>query len=269
MLDKEFRVSKGKDTIRIIMIGDSFIQGNGAPYDSSCPKQLEHMLNNYYRGKPAVEIWDCGIGGSDPFYEYVLLANKLLKYHPDYVVEAINNTDIADVVIRGGAERFRPDSTVVYTHQSKIEPIYAKSFLVRRIVHDVLKYNWMLMPDDELDKEKIISQNKIEACLINFETLCSGSHIPLLISVQPMKEDFGKNAPSYMPAIASFCDSLHLQYTDCIKCFKSDGFTGEKADSLFWKMDMHYKPSGYTEYAKCLMPPMIQYLDSIKNSRSL
>jgi hypothetical protein len=45
-----------------------------------------------------------GVAGSDPFYEYRLLVDKLLACQPDLVMTVVNVSDVIDVIVRGGKD---------------------------------------------------------------------------------------------------------------------------------------------------------------------
>lgn len=83
-------------------LGDSFTECMGSTGDST----FEHLLA---WGNDSLEVMNCGMAGSDPFFEYKLFEDKLLKYKPDDVFVFVNVSDIFDVMTRGGFERFRTD----------------------------------------------------------------------------------------------------------------------------------------------------------------
>ena len=264
LLDKDFITTRQPGTIRIMVIGDSFVQGMGAVADSTLPKQLEGILNNHFKNEPAVEVWNCGIGNSDPFFEYRLFADRLLKYQPDYVIEVVNFTDISDVILRGGNKRFNPDSSVTYNQPPWFEPLYAKSYLVRRVVHDVLRYNWQfLRPKQEIAARKN-SEVLIAGVLNDFEKLCSSNHITLLVAFHPGKNEMTENTEYTMEGLIHDCDSLHIRRSDIRACMVSGGFNAEKAKALYWPMDGHCNRFGYQVFAECLSLSVMQYLDSLK-----
>ena len=264
LLDKTFSKTKSSDTIRVMMLGDSFIQGIGAPYDSSCPKQLEKMMHAEPSRRIAVEVWNCGVGGSDPFFGYVLLANNLWKYKPDMVVVAINATDISDVILRGGMERFRKDSTVVYNPRPWFEPVYGKSFLTRRIVHDVLGFNWLLLPKEKQKQAEQKSVKQIENSLTAFQRLCDSSGIPLVVAFQPMRDDFKNSHQPWIDEMITFCHAAHIKNVDVKKWMeqKLEG-NATKIQTLYWPVDGHFKSVGYTLYAECLQDALSRYIDSV------
>ncbi len=264
LLDEDFVVKKKPHSIRIMVIGDSFVQGMGAGTDSTCPKLLEGILRKRYGNAPEIEVWNCGIGNSDPFFEYVLFANRLLKYEPDYVIEVVNSTDITDVILRGGFKRFNSDSTVTYNSGPWFEPIYEKSFVVRGLVHDVLRYNWcFLRPEQEVDATHQ-SEQKIDSALTMFEKLCSDHHIPLLLAFHPRDREIDGTAKYPMEPLIRYCDLMHFRAIDIRPCWEQQGFAGEMSKALFWPIDGHCNGMGYSHFAECLSTPLISYIDSVR-----
>src|ERR1043165_5059079 len=87
--EAELSEPENDSTCRILTLGDSFTDGVGAPLDSSWPKMLQADLNRENRN---VDIYNAGISGADPFYEYTLLRDKLLKYKPNIVMVGINSS---------------------------------------------------------------------------------------------------------------------------------------------------------------------------------
>lgn len=263
LLDKEFTVEKSPGTIRILALGDSFIQGIGAPYDSSCTRQLESFLMCRMPDDAKVEVWNCGIGGSDPFFEYILLSERLLKYNPDLVLLNIDATDISDIVLRGGMERFLPDSTLKFKSPPWYEPIYARSFLVRRIVHDVLGYSWLfLRPNQQLIAEKE-SLQLLKSSLTDFKKLCLSKGLPFMVSFQPMRFEF-ENASNYpLNDLLSFCDSAGIEAIDVKSCLEQKGYGKENLPAIYWTIDGHFNSTGYGLFAQCLEEPVMNRVASV------
>ena len=111
--EAEIPVPNPHSDYRILALGDSFTEGRGAGQDSTWPKSLERKLNASAGSRKTMVI-NAGISGSDPFFEYQLLKERLLKYNPNMVIVAINSSDIDDLIIRGGMERFQPGGILKY-----------------------------------------------------------------------------------------------------------------------------------------------------------
>jgi len=263
LLDKDFTTAKTPNAFRIMVIGDSFVQGMGAETDSTLPRQLEGILRSRYGSDPEIEVWNCGIGNSDPYFEYKLFADRLLKYNPDYVIEVVNFTDITDVILRGGNKRFNADSSVSYNAPPWFEPLYAKSFLVRSIVHDVLRYNWLFLKPKQDAEARNQSAKMIESVLKDFEKLCIASHIPLLVAFHPGQNELEPKTEYTMQSIVNYCDSVHIPETDIRACMLTRGLAGEKAKEFYWPIDGHCNRFGYQVFAQCISAPIMQYLDSL------
>ena len=87
-----------KSSTKIVCLGDSFTEGDGAPYDSSWVRLFERKINT--KENLRYKIYNAGACGSDVFYNYKILANKLMSLKPKIVIECINSTDINDVIWR-------------------------------------------------------------------------------------------------------------------------------------------------------------------------
>lgn len=133
----EFSVPATDSVKRVFTLGDSFTEGVGAPSDSSWPALLQADFAKQGR---FFKVYNAGVSGSDPFYEYTFLRDKLLKFKPDFIVMAINSSDFTDYLFRGGFERFRPDSTTTYRKGPWFEKLWQHSRIVRMFMLLALKY---------------------------------------------------------------------------------------------------------------------------------
>lgn len=112
---------------RIMVFGDSFTEGMGAPDDSTYPQLLEDLIHVHLDS--TAEVINCGPSGSDIFTAFVLFKEKMLQYKPDYVIVTFNSTDLYEYTVRGGFERFKENDRVEYRKAPWFEPLYAKSYL--------------------------------------------------------------------------------------------------------------------------------------------
>lgn len=128
--EKDFPDTKSDSVLRILVTGDSFVEGGGAPYDSTWPHQLQACL----RAKGyAVEVISGGMSGSDIFYDYIRYREQLKNLQPDIVITAQNSSDYVDYYFRNGLSRFRPDGTVQYNPKPRAEFIYHYLYLYRAL----------------------------------------------------------------------------------------------------------------------------------------
>lgn len=90
--DREFGQRKPVGTYRILMLGDSFVQGHGVSLENSLPKILEQKLNNNGKGQK-IELINAGVFGYSPLVEYFYLKEKGLNFEPDMAILAFSLTD--------------------------------------------------------------------------------------------------------------------------------------------------------------------------------
>ena len=185
LCDREIPLDKRAGEYRVVALGDSFTEGVGTSYDNSWVKVLERHLAAAMPDNLVTTI-NAGISGSDPFYEYVLLRDRLLPFQPDLVIVAVNPTDMYDVLIRGGMERFRPDGSTRYArHAPDWERVYAMSYIVRAVVHDVLRYNWLLIQESQMESPTKIVVDELVSVLAAFQALSVERDFDLLVVLHP------------------------------------------------------------------------------------
>lgn len=84
--DYEHSLDKPNQTIRILVLGDSFTFGQGVKeFDKIYPSLLEKMLNNKTQAT-RYEVINFGVPGSNEFMKIDILKQKGLKYRPDIVI---------------------------------------------------------------------------------------------------------------------------------------------------------------------------------------
>lgn len=239
IVEKEIELIKPKNTFRIITIGDSFTEGDGAGYEDSYPRNLERILNknsdtiNY-------EIINAGVCGSDIFYMNKLLEDKLLKYKPDAIIYLLNQSDIDDIIYRGGKERFNADGSVKFKKAPWILPLYRHSYVFRMIFKlNGIKYN--LLSKDQDYQSIITAGNLFNHEVLRLEDVFTASNIQYKILKHPIPIDMNLEPLNY--------SSLQEYYDDnrfeCIKqVFKSCN-----GDDIINECNQVYKDYAYQDYA--------------------
>ena len=127
--DREWPRDKKTGEKRILTLGDSFTEGDGAHFDSTYVAFLRQDLT---QSEGPFFVMNGGICGSDPFINYINLQDRLMAYRPDIVIQSIRSSDMdQDIVLRGGLERFKQSREVKYKDGPWWEPIYALSYISR------------------------------------------------------------------------------------------------------------------------------------------
>ena len=103
--DKERNYKKEQDVFRIVVLGDSCIEGLQVPLEQTFPYILEKRLNSESRN--SFEVINLGVSGFGTAQEYLTLRHYGLKYNPDLVILAfyINNDLKDNSKILGGVSR--------------------------------------------------------------------------------------------------------------------------------------------------------------------
>ncbi len=247
---------------RILLLGDSFAEGQGAPLERTVLSTLVRSLNaeSYkglrYRGIPG------GMVGSDPFFCYVLLRDRLLKYGPDLVLLMVNESDMGDIIGRGGMERFHEDGRMRGPHPPAIEGLFARSHLARFFLIKVLGYDWRLLSPSDQDETNTNAQIMIAELAREFEALGDKHGFEFMLIFHPLKHEVVPDAPPIYPhakrrldelnAATSKNDIVYGDVTPAMRAAFGEPFNFHRMDDLYWPVDNHYTGEGYEVVARAV-----------------
>jgi hypothetical protein len=108
--DREYSALKPANTFRILMLGDSFTEGDGVSSDETFSKLLEVKLRDL-QGSQQYEVINAGVGSYSPLLEYLYLKNYGLQLHPDLVILNFDLSDVYDDISYTQTARFNPQGT--------------------------------------------------------------------------------------------------------------------------------------------------------------
>lgn len=242
--------TKAANEYRIVGLGDSFTEGCGA-------KKNEETWINILASTFHVEsagkttIFNGGVAGSDPFYEYLLLKDKLLKYKPDLVILAINSSDIIDAVVRGGMERFQEDGSVEYNSGPWFEPLFGMSHLFRLLMLDVFNYDWYLIRRSEREELEQKALDLIYSGIMMFEKVSQEEGFDLLIVFHPLLNEVENEEFPFHGLIQRLEKENVLEVLDLLDFFlKDEKVKAGNAAAYYWPRDLHHNKAGYVLFAK-------------------
>lgn len=245
--EREIATVKEPDEYRIVVLGDSFTEGLGAPYESSWPRVLERKLASATTRR--ITVINAGIIASDVCFEYILLREKLLALGPDMVIVAINNTDVADVVQRGGMERFREDGTTVYASQAPSwEWLFGISYLTRHIVLDLFGFDYFLLTEEQRATLESGALTKILDTLGAFRNLSRERGLELIILLHPESgsELFtNRYEGGFAPVAEAIASRDDLTVIDLLRYYADHRLMTDDPWPYFWPIDAHHNADGY------------------------
>lgn len=247
--EKEIAKQKAANEYRIIALGDSFTEGVGTSYDSTWVKVLEKDLSIRVPSRKVTTI-NAGVSGSDPVFEYVLLRERLVSYNPDLVIVAMNQSDVTDIIMRGGMERFQPGERIMIQQKGPYwEWVYGISYLFRHIIHDVLHYNWLLMKPDEISAKEQTATEDIRLSIGAFLNLATKRNFSIVFVFHPHEFEIkdGKYSPgAFNDLIADLKRSNSAHIIDLLEYYRAkEIITKANSGDFFWRTDLHHNTRGY------------------------
>jgi lysophospholipase L1-like esterase len=248
--NKEISLIKDTNEFRIICLGDSFTEGFGTDEENCWPRILERELLKKIKNKK-INVINAGTAGSDVVFEYTFLKEKLLKYSPDMVISALNTSDISDITVRGGFERYKSENVVKYKSPPSWEPIYARSFIFRHIIHDFFQFNDLFIPKRRAEAEISRSVNIINTSLTRFKELSEKQGFVFVTILHPYDFQIVDRDDTYSALSNSISGTDGLHYYNLLGYFKNDcGINNKNIYQFCWKIDKHYNSKGYDFMAK-------------------
>jgi lysophospholipase L1-like esterase len=242
-------IKKDTNEYRIVVLGDSFIEGQGAPNDSTFPVLLEKNLQNINK---KITVINAGICGSNPIYEKELYKNKLKQYQPNLVILETNLTDLQDI-----------EYALHQNIMPLIEYFYAISHIYRLVLYFGFlnnNFNFENASKNTLKKRKIIINILLENTNHFNQKLKTENKILLLLYL-PLTNELGYNAIEKKPCIEwkQRILSSKIPMFDLQNEYKKINFTNKDTmNAYYWLQDHHFTPKGYSFMANKVAQELIE-----------
>jgi GDSL-like Lipase/Acylhydrolase family len=158
--DREYRLVKGPNTIRLLVLGDSVAFGHGSVYEHTYPYLLEQRLRAW---RPDVdwEVWNAAVPGYNTSQELAHLLEFGPVSQPDLVVIAFFENDIADnyqIAAPTAASRIRSAIlSSLYRHVYSIQ-LYKRAYLQ-------IAWRWSASNSYRLRLEHVAEETQLTANL--------------------------------------------------------------------------------------------------------
>lgn len=241
--ERELVLTNGGRVKKILTLGDSFTEGIGASADSTWPRLLEHYLNA--NSVDSFIVYNAGISGSDPVYEYHLARGRFWDVNWNAVIFCINGTDIDDCKLRGGLERFKDNDTVVYRKPPLWEPVYASSYLFRFVINNILRHDNLLLSKEESDENEKRAVNDMHQTMLQAHQELAARNIPMMVVIHPLKGEQDENRFHNRNMDTLLHRMGHLRPLNLLPYFADSLGANKTSEELYWPNDAHFKPEGY------------------------
>ncbi|MBN2144936.1 MAG: SGNH/GDSL hydrolase family protein [Candidatus Aureabacteria bacterium] len=254
--DREWSVEKPKDTYRIAVLGDSFVEAAQVEMEKNFLRLTEDILNKKLKNK--VELMNFGRSGATQSEEYIVLQKDVPQFHPDMVIlffAPVN--DIEDISIETAPDKLRPfynlmnghlilNTDFVHTRDYKI-----KSFINWFKSHSILisflceRYNHYAQVKNMI-KARQNSPGKLEP----YFSLCTENPDPRYVENYRLNKELIK-------AIAAYCKKNEMKFMLAVIDINSYLFENERKyksidssfNSFFFEDDLkHFSESMKVDY---------------------
>ncbi len=244
--DEEWKLPATPGQKRIMALGDSFTEGDGAPYDSTYVTLMKQLLQPL--GPDSIYIMNAGVCGSDPCNNYIILKDRLLKYKPRMIIQSWSANDMTgDIMIRGGLERFEKNRRLRYRPAPWWEPVYAVSNL-SRLCFSAAGYTELLLPYTIPPADVNRVNAAAERLVDQYAQLCHKEKIKLVIVFHPEKGEIIDN--KYLFDLAPLKEYLSrypdIKVVDLLPAYRRYIDSAHStAAQYFWEYDNHHNSDGY------------------------
>jgi lysophospholipase L1-like esterase len=255
--DHEWMTQKPDSVFRVICLGDSFTEGDGATFQESYVAILRKIWQKESGKK--VEILNAGVCGSDPFYNFKEYKERLRVYKPNLIIQTISSHDIYhDIFQRGGLERF-----------DLIKGIYRPKFQFWQVFY-VCNYSFRIIIESAWKIKQIVEYEFLKISptkpdflmfklLDEWQTLLKNDSTQLTVVFLPGRREIENGYYRHnMSNIQNELSNQNVRFIDLMPCYlqKTDG--AKRATEYFWAIDQHHNPKGYRMMAECIYEGLME-----------
>jgi lysophospholipase L1-like esterase len=250
--DIEHPLAKPPGEFRLLAIGDSFTEGWGARFEHTWLNELGRRLNTKHAGIHIRTI-NAGVAGSDAFFGYRNLVDRLMVYQPDWVLVVINDSDILDVIVRGGMERFQPDGTIIGVDSPEMPFMYESSQFARFILFELFDYTHALLRRPERNRRAQRALEKLKSLLLEYNALLEPQGVKFSLVVQPYTKELVRQEYQRLGPLIEFAEQHQIDVIDTNSYIHKKLIAHEnRLEDLYWPIDMHFTELGYRYFSEAI-----------------
>jgi len=248
--------------LKVIVLGDSFAEGDGTSSDSSWVHFAErNLMSSGFE----VAFYNAGVCGSDVYFNAVMLEHKLNRVDAKLVIEFVNSTDIMDVIYRGGMERFNADGTMSGKTGPTWEFLFRFSHVIRAFVFNFLRYDGNLMPEQEKDDQIIAAANLIGDRICKTADYCDQIGAQYVVIVHPVPQSLLTGPVGFDIPFENTISNLECVVSvENIRSEMESEFGKRRIGSYYWPVDGHFNGKGYAVIGEIVAKRLRKYLPSIE-----
>jgi hypothetical protein len=255
----EIPTVKEPNEYRVFVMGDSFAEGFGVDQEQSFAYLLTSCFKAHYDN---VSFYNTAVSGSDIVFNLKLLQDKLTVFKPDKIIYILNMSDIQDITIRGGNERFCKPDKICIPSAPFIEIPYSVSFVFRHIIHDFYDYDYLLLNEKVRLQKEAEAQQILAEILEEFTLYCNAHSIDFQLVLQPIYPELENREYKY--PIFYQLSNKYPESIDLLKLWKADSTlqnVGRK--DLYFMLDNHFNVAGNALVAKSICENIRYYAPHI------
>lgn len=242
----------------IVVLGDSYTEGVGAPFDSTGIMSIQlHLSESGFK----YNIINCGVSGSDLIYAYKLLDTLNNELTPKIILYNLDYSDIDDIIFRGGQERFNNVIRKAYWW----EFIYSFSFIFRNLAN-----GQNINPNNKKNEDYDFAWNTIQNTLNDFNNYCLKNNIIFITILTPgpseiylLNQQFQSNINwnGNLKYVLEYNYKIHnVKYIDTQEKIYSIIDADTNFYKYYYKLDYHFRPLGYWHWGKIVSDELVKYL---------
>jgi lysophospholipase L1-like esterase len=238
MRDDEFPFEKPENSLRILVLGDSFTFGLGVEQSAIYPKQLEQILNRQ-ESEFSVSVLNGGVGGYNTEQELKWLKEKGLAFDPDIVIVGFV---LNDVIYRGISNIELQPWPIQLLCRTAIYNVLSYAIKSLRLESDPLKRS--IATTKKLTEESGEINELWEECfgyIEEMKDLTDEEDIPLLFVLFPWPNQLLADSgdPTPQVRLIRHLEKLGIDYIDLLPAYRNVNI------DLFTERDNHPSARGH------------------------
>ncbi len=249
--DDSHPLEKAPGELRVAVLGDSFVASHGVGWEHAWTEVLERRLAS--RLSTPVTVLVGGVPGHDPVFSYHLLRLRLMPYDPDVVVLVTNPSDLHDVKVRGGMDRYGSDGLFKPPAKTVRERLVAVSHLARALLIVTSEQPHAALTLDRLTEQDVgRTLDKLSEAAAAIAELGSVEGFEFLLLSQPILNDLrGPGGPGILAPLIPMAEARGLRAADLQPWFEKR-LRGRQVDEVFFPVDQHFNEEGYALLAEAV-----------------